>query len=87
MTQTLKIASAQLNPHVGALSSNMDKAREAYARAKADGADILVLPEQFIIGYPAEDLVLKPSAVLDCKVHAESFAKLTKDGHGRGLGH
>ena len=65
MTQTLKIASAQLNPHVGALSSNMDKAREAYARAKADGADILVLPEQFIIGYPAEDLVLKPSAVLD----------------------
>ena len=80
MTQTLKIASAQLNPHVGALAANMDKAKAAYDRAKADGADILVLPEQFIIGYPAEDLVLKPSAVLDCKVHAESFAKLTKDG-------
>ena len=77
MTRTLKIASAQLNPHVGALAANIDKAREAYDRAKSDGADILVLPEQFIIGYPAEDLVLKPSAVLDCKVHAESFAKLT----------
>ena len=80
MTTTLKIASAQLNAHVGALASNMDKAREAYARATADGADILVLPEQFIIGYPAEDLVLKPAAVADCKVHAEEFAKLTKDG-------
>ena len=80
MTTTLKIASAQLNAHVGALGANMEKAREAYARAKADGADILVLPEQFIIGYPAEDLVLKPAAVADCKVHAEEFAKLTKDG-------
>ena len=80
MTQTLKIASAQLNAHVGALGKNMTKAREAYARAKRDGADILVLPEQFVIGYPAEDLVLKPAAVTDCKVHAEEFAKLTKDG-------
>ena len=80
MTQTLKIASAQLNPHVGALASNMEKARAAYDRAKSDGADILVLPEQFVIGYPAEDLVLKPAAVADCKAHAESFAKLTKDG-------
>ena len=80
MTQTLKIASAQLNAHVGALEKNMVKAREAYARAKSDGADILVLPEQFVIGYPAEDLVLKPAAVADCKVHAEEFAKLTKGG-------
>ena len=80
MTQTLKIASAQLNAHVGALNKNMAKAREAYARAKADGADILILPEQFVIGYPAEDLVLKPSAVEDCRTHAEAFATLTKDG-------
>ena len=74
MTQTLKIASAQLNPHVGALSSNMEKARAAYERAKSDGADILVLPEQFVIGYPAEDLVLKPAAVADCKAHAEGLS-------------
>ena len=80
MTQTLKIASAQLNPHVGALASNMEKARAAYDRAKSDGADILVLPEQFVIGYPAEDLVLKPAAVADCKAHAEEFATLTKAG-------
>ena len=80
MTTQLKIASAQLNAHVGDLNGNMDNIRKAYARAKKDGADILVLPEQCIIGYPAEDLVLKPAAVADCKTLAESFAAETKDG-------
>jgi len=80
MTSQLKIASAQLNAHVGDLWGNIDKAREAYARAKADGADILVLPEQIIIGYPAEDLVLKPAAIDDCRQLCEAFATLTKDG-------
>ena len=80
MTTQLKIASAQLNAHVGDLNGNMDNIRKAYARAKADGADILVLPEQCIIGYPAEDLILKPAAVTDCKALAESFAAETKDG-------
>ncbi len=80
MTTTLKIASAQLNPTVGALEANIDLAKDAFERAKADGADILVLPEQLIIGYPAEDLVLKPAAVEDCRALAEEFAKLTKDG-------
>ena len=78
--KTLKIASAQLNACVGDLSGNMKKALDAFARAKDGGADILVLPEQFVIGYPAEDLVLKPAALADCKVEAESFAKLTKGG-------
>lgn len=80
MTETLKIASAQLNPTVGALQANFDAAKTAYCRAKEDGADIFVLPEQFIIGYPAEDLVLKPAAVEDCRALAQDFAKLTKDG-------
>ena len=80
MTTTLKIASAQLNPCVGDLSGNIAIATAAFERAKSDGADILVLPEQLIIGYPAEDLVLKPAAVEDCRVLAEDFAKLTKDG-------
>ncbi len=80
MTDTLKIASAQINPTVGALGDNMAKARTALKRAKRDGADILVLPELFIIGYPPEDLVLKPAAVADCKAEALAFAKLTKTG-------
>lgn len=80
MKNRLKIASAQLNACVGDLSGNMAKARDAFDKAKAGGADILVLPEQFVIGYPAEDLVLKPAALADCRAEAEQFAKLTQDG-------
>ncbi len=80
MINTLKIASAQLNPTVGDLAGNMAKAANAYGRAKDEGADILVLPELFVIGYPPEDLVLKPAAVADCRVEALKFAKLTKNG-------
>lgn len=80
MVKVLKIASAQLNPTVGDLSGNMAKARDAYTRAKSADVDILVLPELFVIGYPPEDLVLKPAAVEDCKVEALKFAKLTKNG-------
>ena len=39
MTETLKIASAQLNPHVGFLKSNIEKAHVAYERAKSDKAE------------------------------------------------
>ncbi len=80
MTQTLKIASAQLNPIMGDLAGNFAKAVHAFESAKAGGADILVLPELFIIGYPPEDLVLKSAAIEDCRLKAEEFAKLTADG-------
>lgn len=80
MTDMLKIASAQINPCVGDISGNMAKCVAAFERAKAGGADILVLPELVNIGYPPEDLVLKPAAVADCRVAAKEFAKLTADG-------
>ena len=80
MTMQLRIASAQINAHLGDLHGNMEKIRTAYDRAKSGGADILVLPEQCIIGYPAEDLVLKPAAVSDCRKLAEDFAQETQDG-------
>jgi NAD+ synthase len=80
MTKILKIASAQINPVMGDIAGNIAKAEAAFSQAKTGGADILVLPELFVIGYPPEDLVLKPAAVSDCKAAAESFAKHTKNG-------
>ena len=80
MTSKLKIASAQINPIVGDLTGNIDKAKAAYEAARDGGADILVLPELFIIGYPPEDLVLKPAAIADCRKLAQGFAKDTKGG-------
>ena len=80
MTNRLKIASAQINPTVGDIAGNIAKAHTAFEKAKAGGADILVLPELFVIGYPPEDLVLKPAAVEDCRIAAEEFAAVTANG-------
>ena len=46
------ISLAQLNPTVGDVTGNAAKARAARDKATADGADLLVLPELFICGYP-----------------------------------
>jgi len=82
MTKTLNILAAQLNPVVGDINGNLALAREALAEAKAKGADLLVLPELFILGYPAEDLVLKPSAVQLSMAAIETLASETKNGPG-----
>jgi NAD+ synthase len=71
----LKIAIAQLNPIVGDIAGNMDKARAARAEATAAGADLIAFPELFVTGYPPEDLVLKPAFAAASRDAVESFAK------------
>jgi len=60
-TQRLKIAFAQMNQRVGDLEANA--AAMLDMRRKAKGADLLLCPELQLIGYPPEDLVLKPEFV------------------------
>jgi NAD+ synthase len=74
------ITLAQLNPTVGDVEGNAAKARTARARAAADGADLVVLPELFITGYPPEDLVLKPAFQAACRSAIETLARETADG-------
>ncbi|WP_424626955.1 NAD+ synthase [Bradyrhizobium sp. SYSU BS000235] len=76
----LTITLAQLNPVVGDVTGNAAKARAARGRAKADGADVVVLPELFIAGYPPEDLVLKPAFQAACRAEVENLARETADG-------
>ena len=74
------ITLAQLNPTVGDVAGNAAKARAARARAQAAGADLVVLPELFIAGYPPEDLVLKPAFQSECRAAIEGLARDTADG-------
>jgi NAD+ synthase len=67
MVDRFRLALAQLNPTVGAVEANLAQARAARASAAADGADLVLLPELHIAGYPPEDLVLKPSFVAACQ--------------------
>ena len=77
-TQTkLHILSAQLNPIVGDVWGNLAKAKACLSEALSRGADLLVFTELFLIGYPPEDLVLKPAAVKDCREATEALARLT----------
>src|ERR1700726_1183960 len=79
-TAEFKITLAQLNPTVGDVEGNAAKARAARARAAADGADLVVLSELFIAGYPPEDLVLKPAFQSACRAAIEELARDTADG-------
>lgn len=72
--QKLHIVSAQLNPIVGDILGNLARAKASLRDAINLGADILVFSELFLIGYPPEDLVLKPAAVKDCQAAVAELA-------------
>ncbi|MGE5335839.1 MAG: NAD+ synthase [Nitrososphaerota archaeon] len=55
----MRLALAQINPTVGAIGANAAKVAEWIARAREEGAELVVFPELCIPGYPAEDLYLK----------------------------
>ena len=80
MSDTLKIALAQINPHVGQVVHNLDRIRRARAEAAALGADLVVAPEMFIAGYPTEDLIRKPAFVQACEQALAALAADTADG-------
>src|SRR6476660_8837601 len=63
MTDRLKIALAQMNQRVGDLEGNAKAMLEVRRKAGAAGADLLLCPELQLVGYPPEDLVLKPEFV------------------------
>ena len=58
-TDLLRVALAQLNPTVGDIRGNARKISEGIARAREEGASLVVFPELALTGYPPEDLLLK----------------------------
>ena len=59
MTKRLALILAQLDPVVGDVQGNTEAAYDAICRARDEhGARLVVLPEMFLCGYPAEDLLL-----------------------------
>jgi NAD+ synthase len=78
MTDTLTIALAQLTQRVGDLAGNADAMLAA--RKAATGADLVLFPELQLIGYPPEDLVLKPALAERAKAEIARLAVATADG-------
>ena len=78
MPDTLDITLAQMNQSVGDLAGNA--AAMLAAREKATGSDLIVFPELQLIGYPPEDLILKPALIERAAAELEKLAQATGDG-------
>jgi NAD+ synthase (glutamine-hydrolysing) len=79
--QDLTLVMAQLDPLVGDIPGNADRAIEAVREARIEhGADIVVFPELFLSGYPPEDLLLRPSMETRLReARARMAAKVARD--------
>ncbi|MCE2027405.1 NAD+ synthase [Sessilibacter corallicola] len=57
----LNVVMAQLNFMVGDIPGNLEKVISVLEQSAEKGADVVVFPELTLIGYPPEDLLLRPS--------------------------
>ena len=80
MTKAFRLTLAQLNPTMGDLAGNAARIETAWAKAKAEGAELLLCAELALSGYPPEDLVQKPAFVAACMAAAEKLAADCADG-------
>lgn len=78
MSQSLRVAIAQLNPIVGDIDGNLERMRQA--RKAAGEVDLVVCGELALAGYPPEDLVLKRTFQERIQAAVSRFAAETKDG-------
>ena len=75
---TLTIVLAQLNHAVGDVAGNADAVRAL--RQRHTGADLILVPELQLVGYPPEDLVLKPALAERAEAELQRLAAETGDG-------
>jgi NAD+ synthase (glutamine-hydrolysing) len=71
----MRIALAQLNVVVGDLDGNVERIGTAIAEARRADADLVVLPELAVTGYPPEDLLLRPGFVRAARAAVEEVSR------------
>ena len=76
----LKICLAQLNPTLGDLEYNTEKALAVVFKAKKRNVDLVVFPEMFISGYQLQDLVLKEQFLSDVKLCLKEMCDKVSEG-------
>jgi NAD+ synthetase len=95
----LRIALAQLDPTPGDIPGNVELIAQAWQRAADDRADLLVVPELAVVGYPPRDLLLRSGVLRAAEAATASLAArfaagppailgtlvANKSGRGRGL--
>jgi NAD+ synthetase len=75
----VKIALAQVNPTVGDLTGNRGLVEEAAQRAAGLGAELVVLPELTLTGYPPLDLLERDGFVRDQLAELDALAPASRE--------
>lgn len=74
MNNDLRLVIAQINPTVGALQANTERALNIMEEMEVSGKDLLVFPEMFIPGYPPQDLILERHFILENQKMVDKLA-------------
>jgi NAD+ synthase (glutamine-hydrolysing) len=75
----MKVFIGQLNTVVGALTANAEAIRRAYDEGVAAGADVVLVPELAVTGYPARDLLDRPYFVQSALQVRDELVAMTGD--------
>ncbi|HJU36122.1 MAG TPA: NAD+ synthase [Gaiellaceae bacterium] len=75
----MRLALAQIDPTVGDLEGNRDLILARIEEARAAAADLVVLPELAVTGYPPEDLLLRPGFLQAARTSVDRIAAETRD--------
>ncbi|HVZ87989.1 MAG TPA: NAD+ synthase [Polyangia bacterium] len=70
----MRIALAQINPTVADFESNRRLIADAVAAAEARGADLALLPELALSGYPPKDLLERPAFIEAARTALDGLA-------------
>src|SRR5688500_4251354 len=73
----MKVYIGQINSTVGALGSNADLIRRAYDEGVREGADVVLVPELAVTGYPPRDLLDRPYFIQAAMAIKDSLAAMT----------
>jgi NAD+ synthase (glutamine-hydrolysing) len=71
----MRLALAQINAVVGDLEGNRERILAAVAAARSASADLVLLPELAVTGYPPEDLLLRPGFVRAAEESLQEIAR------------
>jgi len=71
----MRLALAQINAVVGDLAGNRERILAALSDARSEKADLVLLPELVVTGYPPEDLLLRPAFVRAAEESVREIAR------------
>jgi NAD+ synthase (glutamine-hydrolysing) len=75
----MRLALCQMNATVGDIAGNAQRIRAGIDAARAAGAELVLLPELALTGYPPEDLLLREHFLDDTR---RALAELARDARG-----